>query len=255
MTQTEKRIFLIRELLAEQPQYRNMPIPKNAQNQKQLLRSLFNIRMPRTASVEFLRIQDSYLQDETAAKGINDITELKPIEKNIYLWKGDITTLKCGAIVNAANAQMLGCFSPCHGCIDNAIHTFAGVQLRQECAELMRKQGHEEPTGQAKITSAYNLPCDYVIHTVGPIVDDRLTEKHCQLLQSCYQSCLELAVKHQIESIAFCCISTGVFHFPGNKAADIAVQTVKAFQKNNEIKVIFNVFEQKDYDIYRKLLG
>lgn len=255
MTQTEKRIFLIRELLAEQPQYRNMPIPKNAQNQKQLLRSLFNIRMPRTASVEFLRIQDSYLQDETAAKGINDITELKPIEKNIYLWKGDITTLKCGAIVNAANAQMLGCFSPCHGCIDNAIHTFAGVQLRQECAELMRKQGHEEPTGQAKITSAYNLPCDYVIHTVGPIVDDRLTEKHCKLLQSCYQSCLELAVKHQIESIAFCCISTGVFHFPGNKAADIAVQTVKAFQKNNEIKVIFNVFEQKDYDIYRKLLG
>lgn len=255
MTQTEKRIFLIRELLAEQPQYRNMPIPKNAQNQKQLLRSLFNIRMPRTASVEFLRIQDSYLQDETAAKGINDITELKPIEKNIYLWKGDITTLKCGAIVNAANAQMLGCFSPCHGCIDNAIHTFAGVQLRQECAELMRKQGHEEPTGQAKITSAYNLPCAYVIHTVGPIVDDRLTEKHCKLLQSCYQSCLELAVKHQIESIAFCCISTGVFHFPGNKAADIAVQTVKAFQKNNEIKVIFNVFEQKDYDIYRKLLG
>lgn len=255
MTQTEKRIFLIQELIAEQPKYRNIPIPKNAQDQKQLLRSLFNIRMPRTASNEFLRIQDSYLQEETAAKGITDITELKPIEKNIYLWKGDITTLKCGAIVNAANAQMLGCFSPCHGCIDNAIHTFAGVQLRQECAELMRKQGHEEPTGQAKITSAYNLPCDYVIHTVGPIVNERLTEKHCKLLQSCYQSCLELAVKYQIESIAFCCISTGVFHFPGDKAAEIAVKTVKAFQKNYEIKVIFNVFEQKDYDIYRKLLG
>ena len=130
---------------------------------------------------------------------------------------------------------MTGCYQPCHNCIDNCIHTFAGVQLRLECAEIIRKQGYDEPTGQAKITSAYNLPCDYVIHTVGPIINERLTEKHCELLQSCYKSCLKIAVQNNIDSIAFCCISTGVFGFPKQEAASIAVKTVREFLKNHSV--------------------
>lgn len=170
------------------------------------------------------------------------------------MWQGDITTLKCGAIVNAANSQMLGCFCPCHGCIDNAIHTFAGVQLRLECAEML--QGFEEPVGKAKITAAYNLPCDKIIHTVGPYVGGGLTDEHCGQLRSCYRECMETAVRNGITSIAFCCISTGEFHFPNKKAAEIAVQTVDEFlQNNSEIKVIFNVFKDDDYGIYKQLLG
>ena len=214
----------------------------------------------------------------TAQKGITDIAGLQPVEKNIYLWKGDITTLQCGAIVNAANSGMTGCYHPCHNCIDNCIHTFAGVRLRLKCAEIIKAQGHEEPTGTAKITPAYNLPCQYVIHTVGPIVQDGLTQKHCNLLKSCYQNCLELAVlkepsaedkrllqscywsclqlaeKNHCASIAFCCISTGVFGFPHDKAAEIAVQTVREFLKTHDIEVIFNVFTEKDFDIYKRLL-
>lgn len=191
----------------------------------------------------------------TSEKGVTDIADLSPIENNIYLRQGDITTLKCGAIVNAANSGMTGCYSPCHNCIDNCIHTFAGVRLRLECDEIMRKQGFEEPTGQAKITSAYNLPCDHVIHTVGPIVQGRLTQKHCDLLASCYNSCLELAVQSGIKSVAFCCISTGVFGFPKKEAAEIAVKTIREFVKSHEIKVIFNVFGDDDYEIYKGLLG
>ena len=176
------------------------------------------------------------------------------MENGIYLWKGDITTLKCGAIVNAANSGMTGCWQPCHSCIDNCIHTFAGVRLRYNCAQLMKAQGHEEPIGNAKITPSYNLPCDYIIHTVGPIVQGTLTDRHCQFLQSCYHSCLELAVQNEIKSIAFCCISTGVFGFPQNEAAEIAVDTVRAFRKSHNIEVIFNVFTEKDYEIYSRLL-
>ena len=190
----------------------------------------------------------------TAQKGITDIAGLQPVEKNIYLWKGDITTLKCGAIVNTANSGMTGCYHPCHNCIDNCIHTFAGVRLRLKCAEIIKAQGHEEPTGTAKITPAYNLPCQYVIHTVDPIVQGKLTKKHCELLKSCYRSCLELAVLNGVKSIAFCCISTGVFGFPPDKAAEIAVQTVREFLKDNDIEVIFNVFTEKDFDIYKRLL-
>ncbi len=190
----------------------------------------------------------------TAQKGITDIAGLQPVEKNIYLWKGDITMLQCGAIVNAANSGMTGCYHPCHNCIDNCIHTFAGVRLRLKCAEIIKAQGHEEPTGTAKITPAYNLPCQYVIHTVGPIVQDGLTQKHCNLLKSCYQNCLELAVQSGVKSIAFCCISTGVFGFPHDKAAEIAVQTVREFLKTHDIEVIFNVFTEKDFDIYKRLL-
>ncbi len=182
--------------------------------------------------------------------------EMQELEKNIFLWRGDITRLKVGAIVNAANSAMQGCFYPNHGCIDNAIHTFAGVQLRQDCAAIMQAQGTPEETGKAKITRAYNLPSDYVLHTVGPIITGELTQHDRDLLRDCYRSCLELAEENSIESVAFCCISTGEFHFPNDEAAKIAVETVREFlQKNKEIKVIFNVFKELDEQLYRSLLG
>ncbi|MCD7842260.1 MAG: protein-ADP-ribose hydrolase [Lachnospiraceae bacterium] len=271
MTQDERRIYLIRELLSEEKQYRDMEIPADEQQQKQLLRALFNIRMPKPVSPDFLEVQDQYLQEELRQKGITDVADLTPVQDGIYLWQGDITTLRCGAIVNAANSQMLGCFCPNHGCIDNAIHTYAGIQLRSACAEMMARQGQEEPeeperrgqlhlgearTGEAKITPAFNLPCDYVIHTVGPIVTGRLTVRDKELLASCYRSCLELAEQNGIRSIAFCCISTGEFHFPNERAAEIAVNTVKEYkeQTHSEIEVIFNVFKDNDLQIYRNLL-
>lgn len=257
MTQTERRYFLIQALLQEQPNYQNITIPVGAREQKELLRALFNIRMPRPVSDEFLRVQDEYLQREIAEKGVTDVADLTPVQDGLYLWQGDITTLKCGAVVNAANSQMLGCFVPGHTCIDNAIHTFAGVQLRAACAKLMERQGHEEPTGQAKITPAFNLPCRYVIHTVGPIVQGGLTQLHRQQLASCYRSCLELAAENGVDSIAFCCISTGVFLFPNEEAAKIAVDTVKKFraEADSPIEVIFNVYKPVDLYIYRELLG
>jgi len=256
MTQSERQIYLITELLKEQPRYRNIQIPTDKQEQKNLLRSLFNVRMPQPISDDFLAVQDEYLQEETRRKGITDVADLTPIQDHLYLWQGDITTIRCGAIVNAANSGMLGCFCPCHGCIDNAIHTYAGVQLRAACAQLMRKQGHEEETGKAKITPAFNLPCKYVLHTVGPIISGKLREKDRELLASCYRSCLELADSYGIKSIAFCCISTGEFRFPNGAAAEIATATVKDYiQKNHsEIEVIFNVFKDVDYEIYREIL-
>ena len=213
--------------------------------------------MPKNCSDEFIRVQDEYLRQQTKEKGVMDIDDLQPVDGDIYLWQGDITTLKCDAIVNAANSQMLGCFSPCHGCIDNAIHTFAGVQLRAACNELMTAQGYEEPTGQAKITPAYNLPSKYVIHTVGPIVGGRLTEKDCELLKSCYLSCLKLAEENGVKSIAFCCISTGVFGFPKEEAAKIALSTVREYkaETGSDIKVIFNVFGDSDLRIYQSLFN
>lgn len=256
MTQTERRKHLIAALLKEQPQYSEIEIPTSEQEQKILLRSLFNIRMPLPVNNEFLTIQDTYLQEEVRQKGITSVVDLQPLQDGLYLWQGDITTLQCDGIVNAANSGLLGCFCPNHGCIDNAIHTFAGVQLRLACAELMRKQGHEEKTGKAKITPAYNLPCRYVLHTVGPIIRGRLTTQDCDLLASCYRSCLELAEQNNLKSIAFCCISTGEFHFPNDKAAEIAIQTVKEYkaQTHSRIEVIFNVFKEFDYNIYRELL-
>ncbi len=257
MTQEEKRVFLIKYLLSEQPEYKEIELPKRTSEQKQLLRSLMNLRLPKPACADFLKIQDEYLQAENAAKGITDLSELSPIANGIYLWQGDITTLRCDAIVNAANSQMLGCFCPCHGCIDNAVHTYAGIELRLECAGLMEKQGYAEPTGKAKITKAYNLPCNYVIHTVGPIIGGNVTKNEEELLASCYRSCLELAGQNSVKSIAFCCISTGEFHFPNKRAAEIATKTVKNYKKqtHSEIEVIFNVFKDWDYKIYRELLG
>lgn len=234
-----------------------MEIPENTQAQKRLLRSLLNLRIPRPVSRAFLEIQDAYLQAETAGKGVTDLADLQPVRDGLYIWQGDITTLRCDAIVNAANSQMLGCFCPCHGCIDNAIHTFSGVQLRAACAELMRRQGHEESAGGAKITPAYNLPCQYVLHTVGPVIHGEVTKKDEELLAACYRSCLELAEANGIQSMAFCCISTGEFHFPNQRAAEIAVRTVSAYkqQAQSKMKVIFNVFKETDLHIYRALLG
>ncbi len=257
MNQSERRLFLIQSLLKENPEYRDMRIPADANSQRRLLRGLLNIRAPRRIGADFLQIQDAYLQTETAAKGVTDVADLTPLQPGLYLWQGDITTLKCDAIVNAANSGMTGCYCPNHGCIDNAIHTYAGVQLRLACAEIMDRQGHPEPTGQAKITPAFDLPCRYVLHTVGPIINGRVTQRDRALLASCYRSCLELAAENGLESVAFCCISTGEFHFPNEQAAEIAVQTVKAFLKKQTSvkKVIFNVFKDMDKKIYAGLLG
>lgn len=254
MEQTQRRKYLIEYLLSESG--RTVQIPSDTAGQKRLLRALINVRMPDTASKEFLQIQDDYLQEELRLKGITDIVRLTPIADDTYLWKGDITTLKCDGIVNAANSQMLGCFCPNHGCIDNAIHTFAGVQLRRECADIMKAQGYEEPCGRAKITKAYNLPCKYVLHTVGPIVLGNLSARHEKDLANCYRSCLLLADKYCLQHIAFCCISTGEFRFPNERAAQIAVRTAMEYRQETQskIKVIFNTFTECDYEIYARLL-
>ena len=257
MNQAQRRLFLIRSLLKEKTEYRDIAIPAEPESQRQFLRGLMNIRTPQSVGTDFLQTQDAYLQGETTAKGITDVADLTPIQPGLYLWQGDITTLKCDAIVNAANSGMTGCYIPNHRCIDNAIHTYAGVELRLACAELMEQQGHPEPTGQAKITPAFNLPCRYVLHTVGPIISGRVTKEDKELLASCYRSCLELAAENDLESVAFCCISTGEFHFPNDLAAEIAVETVKQFmnRKTSVKKVIFNVFKDLDKAIYEKLLG
>ena len=247
---------MIQSLLKEKTEYRDLSIPAEPESQRQLLRGLMNIRTPQSVGADFLQTQDAYLQSETAAKGITDIADLTPIQPGLYLWQGDITTLKCDAIVNAANSGMTGCYIPNHRCIDNAIHTFAGVELRLACAELMEQQGYPEPTGQAKITPAFNLPCRYVLHTVGPIINGRVTKVDKELLASCYRSCLKLAAENSLESVVFCCISTGEFHFPNDLAAEIAVATVKEFLKKQTSvkKVIFNVFKDLDKAIYEKQL-
>ena len=257
MTQEERRVFLIKKLLAEHPRYAGFAVPQHGMEQQTLLRSLMNVRSPAPICDGFLKVQDEYLRAETAAKGVTDLADLSPISDGLYLWQGDITTLRCDAIVNAANSGMTGCYVPCHRCIDNCIHTYAGIQLRLECARLMEEQGHEEETGKAKITPAYNLPCKYVIHTVGPIVGQRVTDEDRALLASCYRSCLTLADQNGLKSIAFCCVSTGEFHFPNDQAAAIALQTVKDYkrQTGSKIEVIFNVFKDIDAEIYRALLA
>lgn len=259
MTQTERLERINQFLLTEMPQYQAEAAKFGHSHSEQfrLFRFLVNVRPPIMADTEFLRLQDVLLQEIIRIKGITDIDDLAPIQKDLYLWQGDITTLAADAIVNAANSGMTGCYCPCHRCIDNAIHTFAGVQLRLECSELIKAQGHEEPTGGAKITKAYNLPCKHILHTVGPIVTGGLTRKDERQLADCYRSCLALAEKNRIKSIAFCCISTGEFHFPNRQAAEIAIRTIKEYkaETDSHIKVIFNVFKDEDYKIYLRLLG
>lgn len=267
MTQEERRIYLIKELQKEMPEYEGYQIPEDEQGQKDLLRALMNVRLPGPASEEFLRVQDEYLQARAKEKGITDIEDLQPVpsDSRLTLWQGDITTLKCDAIINAANSQMTGCYRPLHNCEDNIVGSFAGVELRYECAQHMEEQkklhgeDYEQPTAVPMITRAYNLPSKYVIHVVGPIVYPYLTEEHKKQLSDCYFNSLDLAAKNGCENLAFCCISTGVFMFLQDKAADIAVRTVKAWLDAHPEsclkRVVFNVFKDSDLKIYQKLLG
>ena len=289
MTQAERRLYLITELLKEDKGSAGFKlglvpgneggfvIPDDEKSQRDILRALMNIRGPYSISEDFLRIQDEYLQQVNKERGITEIADLRPVREaggfdtstglsdrrlnrrgQLYLWQGDITTLKVDAIVNAANSALLGCFAPLHICIDNCIHTFAGIQLRLACNELMQKQGHEEGTGLCKITPAFNLPSRYVLHTVGPIIYTSVGKREKILLANCYKNCLETAAKNQLESVAFCCISTGVFRFPQDLAAQIAVETVEKWLSENPDssvkKVVFNVFGNKDLEIYQGLL-
>lgn len=258
MTQNERRLFLIKALLLEEEQYREITIPDKMEEQKTLLRSLMNIRPPRPIDESVLKVQDEYLCEEVREKGVIDSALLPtlPIDARLVLWRGDITTLKIDAIVNAANSALRGCFVPCHSCIDNIIHSVSGMQLRLACDNLMNQQGYDEPTGQAKITPAFNLPSRYILHTVGPIVTGQLTQKHCRQLADCYRSCLALASKNGLKSVAFCCISTGEFHFPQKMAAEIAVNTVREYlQTETQLeRIVFDVWKQEDFEIYKAIL-
>ncbi len=256
MTQEERRKYLIRYLLDERDDTRGEEIPVGESQQRTMLRGLMNIRRASAISDDFIRVQDEYLKKETELRGIVDPAALTEIRKGIVLWQGDITLLGCDAVVNAANSGMTGCYSPNHRCIDNCIHTWAGVQLREECDRIMRAQGIPEAPGGAKITHAYNLPSKYVIHTVGPIVGAVVTERDERVLSSCYRECLSLASSYGLESIAFCCISTGVFHYPQKEAAEVAVRTVEEYLENETTirRVIFDVFSDADREIYSSLL-
>ena len=260
---------LIQYLLDEDSQYSEIRIPSDLQEKRDLFRALRNVRMPVPVSEEFLRLQDEELQAQMHEKGVVTIDDIiagsrgekffAPTDDRFVLWQGDITRLRVDAVVNAANSQMLGCFHPLHKCIDNAIHSAAGVQLREECHQLMLQQGHPEETGTAKITKAYNLPCNHVIHTVGPIIPNGIpTEYQKEQLASCYRSIMACADENGLESVAFCCISTGEFRFPNQLAAEIAVKTVSDYlstHPNTSIKhIIFNVFKDVDREIYQRLL-
>ena len=251
--------YILEVLLSEQSKYLNINIPSDIEGKYNLMRSLINARPPFPLSDEFTKAQDAVLKSLLEAKGIVKIEDIPTCDSDnrLKLWQGDITRLEVDAIVNAANSQMLGCFVPLHGCIDNAIHSAAGIQLRHECNEIMLKQGCTEPTGTAKITKGYNLPAKYVIHTVGPIIGcEEVTEDKKNQLADCYRSCLALADKNRLKSIAFCCISTGEFCFPNQKAATIAVSTVVEYlNSNTDIQtLIFNVFKDSDFSIYTRLL-
>ncbi len=252
MNKLSKIKWLNAKLIAEMPEIQIPPVPNDLISQRKLLRALMNVRPPMPLDTDFLKVQDEILSAEVQERGVVKLADIPDIEKNIKLWQGDITRLEVDAIVNAANSALLGCFVPLHNCIDNAIHSAAGLELRDACNKISTGN---EPTGQAKITPAFNLPSKFVIHTVGPIIySDKPTAAEENLLVSCYQSCLELAARNDLKSIAFCCISTGEFHFPNRRAAEIAVATVKKFLALDDLIVVFNVFKDLDAKIYRELL-
>lgn len=275
MKGSEKTDILLEKLKADSAECKELETKGYSfEEKKNAIRSLMNIRMPGGLSDELVDLQDKYLQEERKQKGVVTLADILTIKEQyhsnsahadkISLWQGDITRLEVGAIVNAANSQMLGCFVPCHRCIDNAIHSAAGMQLREECSHIMSQRrmkygrNYEEPTGTATLTNAYNLPCDHVIHTVGPIVYGRLNDKLCQDLKNCYENVLQCCLEHHIKSVAFCCISTGEFHFPNDKAAEIAWITVSAFlEKHGDRmeRIIFNVFKDSDLRLYEKILS
>ena len=262
-TQKERLNYLVEAFKEDSDDYKDLQVPKDVETQKKVLRSLMNVRMPGPINEEVLKVQDVYLQTRVIENGIVAVSDIPEIEKGISIWQGDITRLQVDAIVNAANSQMLGCFIPMHTCIDNCIHTFAGIQLRNECNRQMgilrRKYGwnYEQPTGIPMLTDAYNLPAKKVIHIVGPIVQDKLTQKSEEDLANCYKNTLDLCEQNGLTSVAFCCISTGVFHFPNDRAAQIAVKTVKEWMNTHPEsmeRVIFNVFKDEDLEIYQSLL-
>ena len=261
MERREQVEYLIERLLEDMPRLRSQAasVPQDGPSRRRLLRALMNVRPPLPLEPDFLAVQDELLRAEREERGVVDAAALPtvPGHPELVLWQGDITRLRADAIVNAANAALLGCFVPCHGCIDNAIHSAAGLQLRDECSRIMEAQGHPEPAGRAKLTKGHALPARYVLHTVGPIVQGRVTPRDRAELASCYRSCLELAAEHGLGSVAFCCISTGEFRFPAEEAAEIAVRTVTDLLRQGIPieKVIFDVFKESDERIYRRILG
>lgn len=254
--QQEERLDILIQILQEQAGDMRFAPAKTLAEKKDIFRALMNVWQGKNLPDKYFQLQDDYLQEELKKRPVQRVQDLEQLQKNLSVWQGDITLLAADAIVNAANKSLLGCLIPLHMCIDNAIHSFAGLQLRIKCRELIAAQGHEEETGQAKITPAYNLPCKYVLHTVGPIVGQKLTKRDEDLLCSCYRSCMQRATGQGLKSIAFCCISTGVFHFPNQRAGELAVHTVKACQKEfaPDMHVVFNVFKDVDLAIYTKLL-
>ncbi len=248
--------YLNAHLIREMPELEIEKIPDDLSAQRKLLRALMNVRPPMPLDKNFLKLQDELLSAEVLERGVIKISDIPNVAPNIKIWRGDITRLEVDAIVNAANTKLLGCFIPLHGCIDNAIHSAAGLQLRDACNKIMEAQGHDEPTGSAHITPAFNLPSKFILHTVGPIIPfgRKPTSAEENLLADCYESCLELAAANNLKSVAFCCISTGEFHFPNQRAAEIAIATVKKFLATHDLKIIFNVFKELDDKIYRQLL-
>lgn len=267
--QEERLDYLLHEFKEDSGRYRDLETGKDYGEKRMLLRSLMNIRMPGKMNENVVKVQDEFLTEEAREKGIVELTDIPtaaeqygsshPYADKISVWQGDITRLRAGAIVNAANSQMLGCFVPCHKCIDNAIHSAAGIELREACSHYVKRRRmqygarYEEPTGRAVLTKGYNLPADYVIHTVGPIVGGSLNQKLKNDLKSCYLNVLKCCVEHGIRSVAFCCISTGEFHFPNDEAAKIAADTVTGFLKEHDPdfdRIIFNVFKDVDRELY-----
>jgi len=268
MTQEERLNYLVEEFKEDSGRYRNLETPEDTEGKKRILRSLMNIRMPRHMDAGVIEVQDEYLKERILENGIVTLSDIPTIADKgsthafadkLSVWQGDITRLAVDAIVNAANSQMLGCFVPMHTCIDNCIHTFAGVQLRAECSRQMNQlrikygKDYEQPTAVPMLTDAYNLPARKVVHIVGPIVTGRLTKDLEQDLANCYKHTLDMCLENGLHSVAFCCISTGVFRFPNKRAAEIAVQTVTEWLSEHPDameRVIFNVFKDEDKTYY-----
>ena len=261
--QDERLGYLVEEFKADSDEYKELQTPNSTEDKRRILRSLMNIRMPKELSSEVMKVQDEYLLERAAEKGVVNLSDIPVIRDGLSIWQGDITRLSVDAIVNAANSQMLGCFVPMHTCIDNCIHTYAGVQLRAECSRQMNQlrikygKDYEQPTAVPMLTDAYNLPAKKVIHIVGPIVQYELTPELEMDLANCYRNTLDMCLDNNLKSVAFCCISTGVFHFPNKRAAGIAVSTVDSWllqHPGSMERVIFNVFKDEDKKYYEELI-
>ena len=263
MTQEQRLDALVDAFKADSVQYKDLQTPADTEGKRRILRSLMNIRMPKKLDDSVLAVQDEYLRERIRENGVVTLSEIPVIRNGMSIWQGDITRLAVDAIVNAANSQMLGCFVPMHTCIDNCIHTFAGVQLRAECNRQMNQlrirygKDYEQPTAVPMLTDGYNLPAKKIIHIVGPIVEERLTSALEKDLADCYRNTLDLCAENGLRSVAFCCISTGVFHFPNKRAAGIAVSTVDSWLSQHPgaiERVIFNVFKDEDKKYYEELI-